>query len=128
MKRPFAYSAIAFLAAFYGIGMFITTWMAGDLFVRVFAICGTFASAYVVQGLWTGKPDAPRRIVLWGGVTILFVAALSWYARAFQIDRAVQAMISGCIMWIVFIGACAFYVRRKRWVCSGDSQAPNEAF
>jgi hypothetical protein len=125
MKRPLAYSIIAVLAAVFAFMMMIAATNTGDLFVRAFVIAAALAAVYAGHAVWQGEAQAPRRLLIWGIVTLILAAAVFGYAQAYALRPQDRTLILVALGWCAAISGMSWYVRRHPWIAApaGDPAA-----
>jgi hypothetical protein len=118
MKRPLAFSIIAAAAALFAFMMMIAATNTGDLFVRAFVIAAALAAVYAGHAVWQGEVQAPRRVLVWGIVTLVLAAAVFGYAHAYTLRPQDRTLILVALGWCAAISGMLWYVRRHPWIAA----------
>jgi hypothetical protein len=105
--------------------MMIAATNTGDLFVRAFVIAAALAAVYAGHAVWQGEGQAPRRVLIWGVVTLILAAAVFGYAQAYPLRPQDRTLILVALGWCAAISGMFWYVRRHPWIgtAAGDAAA-----
>ena len=123
MNRPLPYSIIAVFAAVFAFLMMIAATNTGDLFVRAFVVAAALAAVYAGHAAWQGEAQAPRRVLVWGIVTLVLAVAVFAYSQAYTLRPQDRTLILVALGWCVAIGGMFLYVRQNRWIRESSSDA-----
>jgi hypothetical protein len=119
MKRPLAYSIIAALAAVFAFLMVMAALNTGDLFVRAFVIAAALAAVYAGHAVWRGESQAPRRVLVWGIVTLILAGAVFGYSQAYTLRPQDRTLILVALGWCAAIGGMFWYLQGHHWTGEG---------
>ena len=123
MRRPLAYSIIAVLAALFAFMMMIAATNTGDLFVRAFVIAAALAAVYAGHAVWQGEAQAPRRVLVWGIVTLVLAGAVFAYSQSYTLRPQDRTLVLVALGWCAAIAGMFWYVRRRPWSGEAASDA-----